>query len=303
MQLETRIQPDPPQADMYSILPVWRNLALQLMILTTTLLLIVLFGELFQPRFDLPIERALSIALVGLPLILWLSVSVLPESRVARPRRRLFGVAVVSGLTASAIGLPLVQEFFRVQDWLPLQSVFSRILGYTLTAGVVDAGLKFVVLRYLIYPQGLRVRGDGIAYAFAGALGYSAFLNFAVVWQLEPNWNIAAIYLLSNVAVQVASSMFIALGIIESYFSDAHPLVLPINVLVAALSIGLITGLVGGFMSGPLSTAGNVDRPLFAFALLGASLVLALGIVYFLYSNSERREREAYMSQWNPDGI
>lgn len=303
MQSETRVQPDPAQADTYSFLPVWRNLVLQLIVLTFVLLLIVMIGEFIQPRFDLRIERALTFALVALPLLLWLYVSVLPESRVARPRRRLFGVAVVSALTASAIGLPLVQEFFRVQEWLPLQSVFSRILGYTLTAGFVDVGLKFIVLRYLIYPQGLRVRGDGIAYGFAGALGYSAFLNFAVVWQLEPNWNIAAVYLLSNVTVQLASSMFIALGIIESYFSDAHPLVLPINVLVAALSTGLITGLVGGFMSGPLSTAGNVDRPLFAFALLGASLALALGIVYFLYSNSERREREAYMSQWNPNGV
>lgn len=303
MQSETRVQPEPSLADTYSFLPVWRNLVLQLIVLTSVLLLIVLAGEFIQPRFDPRIERALSFALAALPLLLWLYVSVLPESRVARPRRRLFGVAVVSALTASALGLPLVQEFFRVQDWLPLQSVFSRILGYTFTAGFVDAGLKFIVLRYLIYPQGLRVRGDVIAYAFAGAIGYSVFLNFAVVWQLEPNWNIAAIYLLSNVTVQLASSMFIALGIIESYFSDAHPLVLPINVLVAALSTGLITGLVGGFLSGPLSTAGNADRPLFAFALLGASLVLALGIVYFLYSNSERREREAYVSRWNLDGI
>ena len=303
MQLETRVQPNPAQADTYSFLPVWRNLVLQLIVLTAALLLIVLIGEFIQPRFDRHIERAISFGLVALPLILWLYVSVLPESRVARPRRRLFGVAVVSALTASAVGLPIVNEYFRVQEWLPLQSVFSRILGYTLTAGFVDAGLKFVALRYLIYPQGLRVRGDAIAYAFAGALGYSGFLNFAVVWQLEPSWNIAAIYLLSNVAIQVASSMFIALGIIESYFSDAHPLVLPVNVLVAALSTGLIMALVGGFMSGPLSTAGNSDRPLFAFALLAASLLLALGIVYFLYSNSERREREAYISQWNPDGI
>lgn len=303
MQPETRVQPNPPQADTYSFLPVWRSLALQLLILTSALLLIVLIGEFIQSRFETRIDRALSFALVALPLMLWLYVSVLPESRVARPRRRLLGVAVVSALTASAIGLPLVQDFFRVQEWLPLQSVLSRILGYTLTAGFADAGLKFIVLRYLIYPQGLRVRADGIAYAFAGALGYSGFLNFAVVWQLEPSWNVSAIYLLSNVTVQLASSMFIALGIIESYFSDAHPLVLPINVLVAALSTGLITGLVGGFMSGPLSTAGNTDRPLFAVALLGASLILALGIVYFLYSNSERREREAYMSQWNPNGI
>ena len=303
MLSDARIQPEPPPADTDSFLPVWRRLCLQLFVLTSALLLIVLLGELIQPRFERALERALSLALVPLPVILWLYVAVLPESRVAHPRRRLFGVAVVSALTASAIGSPLAHEFFRVQEWLPLQSVFARILGYTLSTGFVDVGLKFIVLRYLIYPQGLRVRGDGIAYGFAGALGYSGFLNLALIWQLAPNWDTAAIYLLSNFTIQLASSMFIALGFIESYFSDAHPLALPVNVLAAALSHGLITALVGGFMSGPLSTAGNTDRPLFAFAMLVASLVLSIGFVYFLYSNSERREREAYMSQRNSDGI
>jgi len=303
MLSDTRLQSDPLAAEAYSILPVWRRLSVQVVILIAALLLIVLTGEFLQPRFDAQIERILSLALVPLPVILWLYVSVLPEYRVARPRRRLIGVAVISALTASAIGLPIVQDFFRVQEWLPLQSVFARVLGYTLTAGIVDAGLKFVVLRYLIYPQGLRVRGDAVAYAFASAVGYSGFLSLALIWQLEPTWDTAAIYLLSNFTIQLASSMFIVLGIVESYFSDAYPLVLPINVLVAALSTGLITALVGGFMSGPLSTAGNTDRPLFAFAMLVVSLVVTLGVVYFLYSNSERREREAYMSQWDSDGI
>ncbi len=303
MLSQTRIQPDPPSADTYAFLPVWRRLILQLVIVTVLMLLLVLLGELLPARLDAQLARIFSIALVALPVILWLYLSVLPEFRVARPRRRLIGVAVVSALTASAIGLPLAQDFFRVQDWLPLQSVFARIIGYTFTVGAVDTGLKFLALRYLIYPQSLRVRSDAVAYAFAGAVGYSSFLSLALIWPLEPSWHIAAIYLLSNLAIQLASSLFIALGIVESYFSDAYPLVLPLNVLLAAFASGLITAFVGGFMSGTLGTSGTSDRPLFAFALLAAALVITLGAVYFLYSNSERREREAYMSQWNTDGI
>lgn len=299
MLSDIRLQPEPLFEDTYAFLPVWRRLGLQLVILSAALLLIVLLGELLQPRLDAQLGRLLSLATAAMPVILWLYLSVLPEYRVARPRRRLIGVAVVSALTASAIGLPLVQEFFRVQEWLPLQSVFARILGYTLTAGAVDAGLKFVVLRYLIYPQSVRVRSDAIAYAFAGAIGYSAFMNFALIWRLEPTWDTAAIFLLANLTIQVASSLFLALGIVESYFSDAYPLIMPVNVLAAAFSTGLITALVGGFMSGPLSKAGNSDRPLFAFAMLLAAIIVSLAVVYFLYSNSERREREAYSGQWN----
>jgi len=303
MTSDIRFQPDLEQEDAYSILPVWRRLSALLLIMTGALLAIVLLSELLQRRFDERIEHVLSLALAPLILLAWLIIAVLPEYRAARPRRRLIGVAILSALTASAIGLPLMEDFMRVDEWLPLQSVFQRIVGYSLSVGVVDTGLKFIVLRYLIYPQGLRVRSDGVAYALASAMGYGAFLSFALIWRLEPTLGIAAIYVLANFTIQLASAMFIALGIIESYFSDAYPLVLPSNVAVAALASGVITALLGGFLSGPLTTAGNTARPLFACAMLLASLIITFGTVYFLYSNSERREREAYMSQWNTDGI
>ena len=123
------------------------------------------------------------------------------------------------------------------------------------------------------------------------------------MWRIDPAWDVAAIFVLSNVAIQLASSLFIALGIVESYFSDAIPLVMPINLLVAALTTGLITPTVSGLMSGPLGVEGNADRPLFGLLMLIASLIATLGIVYFLYSNSERREREAYGSPGVNDGI
>ncbi len=303
MMSDIRFQSDPEQEDAYSILPVWRRLSALLLIMTGALLAVVLLSELLQLRFDARIERVLSVALAPLILLAWLIIAVLPEYQAARPRRRLIGVAVLSALTASAIGLPLTEDFLRVEEWLPLQSVFQRIVGYTLSAGLVDTGLKFIVLRYLIYPQGLRVRSDAVAYALASAMGYGAFLSLALVWRLEPTLGIAAIYVLATLTIQLASAMFIALGIIESYFSDAYPLVLPLNVAVAALASGIISALLGGFLSGPLSTAGNAARPLFACAMLVAALIVTFGTVYFLYSNSERREREAYMSQWNTDGI
>ncbi|MCY3834793.1 MAG: hypothetical protein OXG85_17405 [Chloroflexi bacterium] len=298
-----RFQSNPEQQGAYSILPVWRRLVSLLLVLAAVLLIIVLVGQFLEVRFDPRFERVAALALTPFALLLWLFISVLPEYRTERPRRRLIGVAVVSALTASAIGLPLAQDFMRISEWLPLQSVFQRVLGYSLSAGVIDTGLKFVVLRYLIYPQALRVRSDAIAYAAASAMGYSAFLSVAFIWRLTPAWDIAAVYLLANLAVQLASGLFIALGIIESYFSDAPLLVLPVNIAVGALAGGVISALLGGFLSGPLTTAGNTARPLLTFAMLLAALALTLGTVYFLYSNSERREREAYMSGWAPDGI
>ncbi len=286
----------------YGIVPVWRRLSLLFIFLSAVCGFIVIADEALTIALDADLRRALSLMLAALPVILWLLIAVLPELRVERPRRRLIGVAVVSGLTASALGLPLAQAFFVIDQWLPLQSVFQRIVGFTLTVGMIDVGLKFVVLRYLIYPQALRVRSDAVAYALAAAIGYSFYLSLELVWRLEPTWSHAAIYVLSSFTIQAASSLYIALGIIESYFADAFPLVLPVNLLLAALIAGLAQALLPGLLSGPLSQAGSADRPLFGLMFLLAASIASLGSAYFLYANSERRQREAYVSQEGADG-
>ena len=88
--------------------------------------------------------------------------------------------------------------------------------------------------------------------------------------------------------------MFIAIGISESFFSDALPPVLPMNVLLAAISTGIISSVYTGVMGGALTTQGSADRPLFGIGFLIIALFVFCGITYFLYHVSERREREAY---------
>ncbi len=290
-------------AESYGILPVWRRLSLLFIFLSAICGGMIVAGEALPAVLNVELNRALSLSLTSLPVALWLLIAVLPEYRVERPRRRLIGVAVVSGLAASAVGLPLAEAFFVLDQWLPLQSVFQRIIGFTLTAGMIDAGLRFTVLRYLIYPQALRVRGDAVAYALASAIGYSFYLSLVLVWRLEPTWNNAAIYVLSSFTIQVVSSLFIALGIIESYFSDAFPLVLPANLLAAALVNGVLQALLPGLLSGPLSQAGAADRPLFGLVFVVAAALVSVTAAYFLYSNSERLEREAYVGHEGIDGI
>ncbi len=291
-----------PESEAFAVLPVWRRITLQLGILSVTALAVVLAKELLALQFEGTLRRALSLALVPLPLLLWLLFSALPESRFARPRRRLVGVAVLSGLCASAFGLPLVDDFFQIGQWLPLESVIQRIVGYTVTVGVVDVGIKFMVLRFLVLPRGLRARSDVVAYAMAAAVGYSFYINLVSIWRLDPVWELAAIVVLSNMVIQFASSMAMTLGIVASYFANAFPSVLPVSLVIAALSTGLIAPQVPGLTSGPLGTAGNATRPLFGIAFLLAVLLLSLAGAYFLYSNAERRQRETTLGRGNDNG-
>ena len=219
----TRVAGSAPETGAFAVLPVWRRITVQLGILSVTALAIVLAKELLALQFEGTLRRALSLALVPLPLLLWLLFSARPESRFARPRRRLVGVAVLSGLCASAFGLPLVDDFFQIGQWLPLESVIQRIVGYTVTVGIVDVGIKFMVLRFLVLPQGLRARSDVVAYAMAAAVGYSFTINLVSIWRLDPVWELAAIVVLSNIVIQFASSMAMTLGIVASYFANGLP--------------------------------------------------------------------------------
>ncbi len=274
--------------------PIWRPIVFQAAGLAGFTLLLVLAGASISAVAPREFQGETAWALVALPLALWLFLSLRPEFRVARPRRPLLGVAVASALLASAIGLPLLEDFFRVDQWLPLESVVQRLIGYSLTAGMIDACLKFLALRYIVYPQSFRQRGDAVVYAFAGALGYSLVMSLMSIARIQPTWDTAAITLLTHFTAQVASSLFIALGLAESCFGDAYPLTLPLHVVAAALFTGLALTLAGGLQSGTLTTAGAFDRPLFALGALVAVLFLCLSLTYFLYNNSERREREAY---------
>ncbi|MDE2820206.1 MAG: hypothetical protein OXI40_10795 [Chloroflexota bacterium] len=287
----------------HATVPVWRNIVIQLAMIIALCLLFLVLSETLSLKPESDVSRVLTAALLLFVPVVWLAIAVAPETQSARPRRRLFGVAVLSALSAAAIGLPLVQDFFRLEEWLPLETVFRRILGFALTAGLVDAGLKLLVLRFTIYPDELRMRSDAVAYCLASAVGYSFYLNIAIVWQLQPSLAIAANYVLANLAIQFASAMFIALGITESYFGNAMPLVLPTNVIAAAATTGLIAPVFTGIMSGPLGTAGNEDRPLFGILFLIAAICVAGGVTFFLYNASERREREAFASSRDSDGI
>ncbi len=287
----------------HETVPVWRNMVIQLAMTIALCLLFLVLSEALSLKPEGDVSRVLTAVLLLFVPGVWLAVAVAPEARSTRPRRRLIGVAVLSALSAAAIGLPLVQDFFRLEEWLPLETVFRRILGFALTAGLVDAGLKLLVLRFTIYPNELRMRSDAVAYCLASAVGYSFYLNIAIVLQLQPSLAIAANYVLANLAIQFASAMFIALGIAESYFGNAIPLVLPTNVIAAAATTGLIAPVFTGIMSGPLGTAGNVDRPLFGILFLIAAICFAGALTFFLYNASERREREAFVSSRDSDGI
>jgi len=282
---------------------VWRGLLWWLVLLSGFTAVGIFLQQLFQPAVPAAVNRGLGMFFVLLPVLIWLGLSLYPDQRSKRPRVGLRGVAVFSGLATASVSLPLQEQLFVLEQWLPLQSVLQRILGYTVAAGMLDALLKMAVLHYVIYPRRLLARNDAIAYAYAGAIGSSFAVNFMAVGHMDPTWQYALLTVLLACVAQLVSSLFIALGLIESVFSKAMPLVLPANVLLGSAAAGTILALYPGFLSGELGTGGSGARPLFALGFLMLAWCLALALVAFFYRNSERRAREAYVSHSPTRGI
>jgi hypothetical protein len=84
---------------------------------------------------------------------------------------------VIGLALAGAVGIPLTDQLFRVQEWL-YRDTPSQWLGSIFIIGGVEAFLIFATVRYFIFdsPE-FDERTDGVVYATAAALGYATALN------------------------------------------------------------------------------------------------------------------------------
>ena len=293
---DNRIIAPPTEDEIYPYHRVWRSISIQVGIMTLIAVVIIFLGEIFAVQLDRPINLIVSGILIFAPVILWIAFSVFPENFVLEPRSNLITVAIISGLAASAIGIPLVEEFFQIDRWLPLESALQRILGFTFTVGIVDSALKFIIIRYIVFPQNLRMRTDTIAYCVASAIGYSFVVSLQMIFEIQPTYSISMLYIFSNYAIQLASSMFIAYGLSETYFNNPIPIVLPVSIVSGAFFVGITSPLVSGLMNSPLTTRGNTDRPITSLGFLIAVLILTLSLTFFFYTIAQQRDQKIAVS-------
>ena len=154
---------------------------------------------------------------------------------------------------ANAIGTPLINTIFEPNAWLPLQSDVNRILGYMLTVGTLQEFLKYLVLRYIVYPDYYRVRTDAIAYGVATAIAYALVINLNYVLA-NPTAapDVAILRIFAVVAVQLVGSVVVAFGLSETFFSDALSFFMPMMIVLAAFLSGIAIAMRSSFMNAVL---------------------------------------------------
>jgi RsiW-degrading membrane proteinase PrsW (M82 family) len=271
----------------------WRSIAVESGVLFLTAALLYFLANILGVQIPVRFHLVLGLALALMPAALWLAFSWWPERSVPQPRRRLLAVALITGLAANAVGIPLVEEFFQVDRWLPLSSAISRIIGYTFTAGIVQEMVKYIVIRYAAWPDHFRTRLDGVAYGAAAAIGYATVLNLRFVFDGSPSPDVVAGRVFDYVVFHLVASLIVGYGLAELRFGLPTPLFVPSTIALAALITGIAIPVRAGLVNPSFGL--EISPPKFLFGLgFAAALLAAISLVIaFLYDSAERREREA----------
>lgn len=204
-------------AEIYPYRRVWRAVAIEIGAMVFLVFLVIVGTRLGFLRDVASRNWGLLLILVPLGTYLWFSVR--GEQQALEPREGLLTVTLFSALLANGLGLPLVNGFFEPREWLADAPFFTRLFGYSFTLGVTSEFLKYVAIRYTIWPKRIRTRIDGVAYSVAASVGYATVLNGHLVFGNEPTVSAEAIRIAINFISQLS------FGVIMGYFMAEMALV------------------------------------------------------------------------------
>lgn len=291
------ITPPKEEDEISPYFPIWGSVAVQVSVLVGVAVALYVAAAFLGLRFPSELSLPVNIGLACLPLLLWFVSAPLRERSALEPRQQLIPVVILSALLANAIGIPLLRDTLQPESWLSLSSASNRIIGYTITYGLVQEFLKYLVLRYLVWPRSFRVRDDAIAYGIASAVGYALMLNLDYVFSNAVAPDVAILRILSLTGLNLVGSMIMAYGLYET--SKSHPplYILPISLFLAALLHGFAIPLRSGFVNAGLALTISTTRPIIGLGFTIAAIVGAALFMWFTFTVSERRERDLQRSE------
>ena len=252
------LSPEEEIEEIYPYRRVWQTLIIELGLLS-----VMMVGLFFAVGFgfiSFGFSFTLELALCLIPLGLFYFFSVRREARAIQPREGLLMLLVLSMIVVNGVSFPIQDGIITPEAWLVSGGFFNRIIGYTLTIGVLVAFTKYAVLRYSIWPQAFRVRVDGIAYSVPVSLGYATVANLRFVLAEEPTLDALAARILVNVIFHVMIGAIIGYFLAEIAFHRVQFYWLALGIFsasfiaslfVAFRRISLVSGL-GSRAIGPI---------------------------------------------------
>lgn len=263
---------------------VWRSELIAIVGLLIFVAAVVGVDTAVRPDLSGAVLQVTGLVLALVPAALWLFVFYRQDRLEPEPVGDVARMFVIGLALAGALGIPLTDQVFRVQEWL-YHDALSTVVGAVAVLGAVQAFVVYAAVRYFIFdsPE-FDERTDGVVYGTAAALGYATALNIQFVLgsggaALGPGEIFVA-------EVALAQAAF---GGLLGYFlgrarMDREPTWwLPAGFLLTALLNGAFTLLRGQIDVGSVAVGDQGGLPDIAGLLLaGALAVIVTGAVFAL---------------------
>jgi RsiW-degrading membrane proteinase PrsW (M82 family) len=268
---------------------VWRDEILLIVSLVVFVGIVYVLDGAIQPVFTPNTLLLTGVFLALVPAAIWLTFFYLQDRAEPEPKGFVLGVFGLGALLAAAIGIPVVDNLFRVSHWLR-NDTMSVILGGILVVGFTQEFLKYAAVRYSIYNSGeFDEPTDGVIYATAAGLGYATVLNINFV---VSNGGVdlgAGIIRMAVVALaQAAFSGITGYFLGRAKFESEQIWWMPLGITLAAVFNGVFNWLQGIVTRPTITLSGATTNTWMGLVLAAVVALLTTGLILWLVRRNIR---------------
>jgi len=223
------------------------------------------------------------VILALVPALIWLVFFYVQDRLEPEPKGYVLAIFALGALLAATIGIPLVENIFRISHWIYTDTL-TTIIGGILVIGFVQEFLKYAAVRYSIYnTEEFDEPTDGVIYATAAGLGYATVLNIQFV---VSNGGVdigAGVIRIAVIALAQASFSGITGYFLGRAKFESEPIWwMPLGISLAAVMNGVFNWLRGRVVQTGISLTGASINPWLGLVLAGVVAFSTMGVVLWL---------------------
>ena len=268
---------------------VWRTLLVTVVGLLIFVAAVVALDLLFKPQLSGGVLVLTGIILALVPAVIWLTFFYQQDRLEPEPVGNVVRMFVIGLALAGAIGIPLTNQLFVVQNWLYRDTVTTWV-GSIFITGAVAAFIIYATVRYFMFDEPeFDERTDGVVYATAAALGYATAINLQFILASG-----GARLGTSEIFVTEVALAYAAFGGLLGYFLGRAKLEqdpiwwMPLGLVLTAVLGGLFVILRGQVDPGTIQFAGRGSGlPAFNGLILAGVLAAIVTVIVSVLINQD----------------
>jgi RsiW-degrading membrane proteinase PrsW (M82 family) len=267
----------------------WRSSILLVVGLVVFVGIVYALDLVFKPAFT-NLELILAgLVLALIPALIWMIFFYLQDRLEPEPKGYILGVFLLGAILASAVGIPLVDNFFQTSKWIHTDTL-TTILGSILVIGFTQEFIKYAAVRYSVFQTAeFDEATDGVIYATAAGLGYATVLNLQFVIS---NGGVAlGSSVIRMVVVALAQASFAGITgyfLGRARFENKAWWWMPAGISLAAVGNGLFNWLRGLVVQRGISLTSASTNPWMGLLLAAVVALFTLGLILWLIRRNIR---------------